>query len=242
MLCMVMLSEQVGQMEIDMPRQETCWLQAIKFGGQKICTVCAKVNSAAENLIPMGRHANGHWCQVNFCLGNGFPNIVLAMIEMTSDTFLPQHINFCRGRKLSNGISIIGCAKVGNVDDARLLLDVLRQVSRLWLEHFLPWKHVVWSGMPRKMGFPRQKLVTNTNLRTTNQSQRHICQLSTTMSPTNGIRDTEIVASYLRKLLAVELGDGVSGELDLLNRSLDFLEELHYVVTVVAQAIKNKSE
>jgi hypothetical protein len=62
------------------------------------------------------------------------------------------------------------------------------------------------------------------------------------MSPTNGIRDTEIVASYLRKLLAVELGDGVSGELDLLNRSLDFLEELHYVVTVVAQAIKNKSE
>jgi hypothetical protein len=62
------------------------------------------------------------------------------------------------------------------------------------------------------------------------------------MSPTNGIRDTEIVASYLRKLLAVELGDGVSGELDLLNRSLDFLEELHYVVKVVAQAIKNKSE
>lgn len=59
------------------------------------------------------------------------------------------------------------------------------------------------------------------------------------MSQIYGIRTTEMVALYLKKVLAFELGEADEPEMV---GQLDFLEELHYGVKLVAQAIRNKSE
>jgi hypothetical protein len=61
------------------------------------------------------------------------------------------------------------------------------------------------------------------------------------MSTLNGIWRTEFAAEYLRKLLAVEFGTVEDVEI-MPDCPLDFLEELHYSVKLVTQAIKNKSE
>jgi hypothetical protein len=60
------------------------------------------------------------------------------------------------------------------------------------------------------------------------------------MSTSNGFESTEAVAHYLKKLLAYEFGE--SGEPQMPEWQLDFLEELHYCVKLVSYAIKNKSE
>ena len=56
---------------------------------------------------------------------------------------------------------------------------------------------------------------------------------------TYGIQQTEILTDYLRNLLAVELAEGDSVELPLW--PLEILEEVHFAVKVVRQAIENKS-
>jgi hypothetical protein len=54
-----------------------------------------------------------------------------------------------------------------------------------------------------------------------------------------GIQQTEVITRYLRKL-AVELGEGEAVELP--DWSVDGLEELHFAVKLVKQAIENKSK
>jgi len=54
-----------------------------------------------------------------------------------------------------------------------------------------------------------------------------------------GIQHTEFVTHYLRKLLAVELGGGEAEELP--DWPVDSLEEFHFIVKLVKQAIENKS-
>ena len=55
-----------------------------------------------------------------------------------------------------------------------------------------------------------------------------------------GIQQTEDITRYLRKLMAVELGGGEP--IKLSDLSIDFLEELHFTVKLVKQAILNKSK
>jgi hypothetical protein len=58
------------------------------------------------------------------------------------------------------------------------------------------------------------------------------------MSNLHGIRKTQVFTQYLRKLLAAEIrGDDV----EMPECALDFLEEMHFIVKLVKQAIKNKS-
>jgi hypothetical protein len=59
------------------------------------------------------------------------------------------------------------------------------------------------------------------------------------MSTAYGIRKTEGAVQYLRKLLAVEFG--AVDDVQMPDWELDLLEEMHYAVKLVAQAIKNKS-
>lgn len=60
------------------------------------------------------------------------------------------------------------------------------------------------------------------------------------MTTVYGIWRTEVAVEYMRKLLAVELGAG--GNVQMPNWELDQLEEIHYAVKMVTQAIKNRSE
>jgi len=60
------------------------------------------------------------------------------------------------------------------------------------------------------------------------------------MSSPNGFENTEVIAHYLRVLLAFKLGEGV--EPPVPEWQLEFVEELHYCVKLVTHAIKNKSE
>jgi len=60
------------------------------------------------------------------------------------------------------------------------------------------------------------------------------------MSSPNGFENMEVIAHYLRVLLAFELGEGV--EPPVPEWQLEFVEELHYCVKLVTRAIKNKSE
>jgi len=60
-----------------------------------------------------------------------------------------------------------------------------------------------------------------------------------TMSSSYGISTTEAVSHYLRKLLVFKSGGGVEPQMP--NVQVDFLEELHYSVNLVAKAIENKS-
>jgi len=62
--------------------------------------------------------------------------------------------------------------------------------------------------------------------------------INTTMLTSIGICSTEVVVDYLRKLLAVECGEGKEPQLP--DWDVNFLEELYYNVKLVA--IKNKSE
>jgi len=56
---------------------------------------------------------------------------------------------------------------------------------------------------------------------------------------TTGIQHTTVVALYLRQLLVAELGGGAVPAMP--DWSLDFLEELHFAVKLIKQAIQNKS-
>jgi hypothetical protein len=56
---------------------------------------------------------------------------------------------------------------------------------------------------------------------------------------TTGIQHTASVALYLRQLLVAELGGGVVPPMP--DWSLDCLEELHFAVKVIKQAVQNKS-
>ncbi len=64
--------------------------------------------------------------------------------------------------------------------------------------------------------------------------------MTPSMSTAYGIQKTEGTVDYLRKLLAVEFGHGE--DVQMPDWDLELLEEMHYNVKVVAQAIKNKSE
>jgi hypothetical protein len=64
--------------------------------------------------------------------------------------------------------------------------------------------------------------------------------MTPSMSTSYGILKTEGTVQYLRKLLAVELGHGE--DVQMPDWDLELLEEMHYNVKVVAQAIRNKSE
>jgi hypothetical protein len=57
--------------------------------------------------------------------------------------------------------------------------------------------------------------------------------------PPYAIQHTESVALYMRKLLAAELGNG--GTVEIPDWPLNFLEELHFTIKLVKQAIENKS-
>ncbi len=56
-----------------------------------------------------------------------------------------------------------------------------------------------------------------------------------------GIQQTELIAIYMQKLLAHELAEA-DWDLQMPNCQLDFLEELHYTIKLVIQALKNQSE
>jgi hypothetical protein len=56
-----------------------------------------------------------------------------------------------------------------------------------------------------------------------------------------GIKETEEVATYLRKLVELELREA-GGENRMLDWLLEFLEELHYTVQVLIRAIRNQSK
>jgi hypothetical protein len=55
-----------------------------------------------------------------------------------------------------------------------------------------------------------------------------------------GIRKTELVALYLKELVAFGLGQGADPKMP--EWPLEFLEELHYCVKLVIQAMRNKSK
>ena len=54
-----------------------------------------------------------------------------------------------------------------------------------------------------------------------------------------GIQHTGVIACYLRKLLAFEFGGGA---VEIPDWSVNLLEELHFSVKLVKQAIENKSK
>jgi hypothetical protein len=55
-----------------------------------------------------------------------------------------------------------------------------------------------------------------------------------------GIRETKLIALYLKELVAFGLGQGSEPKIPAW--PLEFLEELHYCVKLFIQAMRNKSK